>query len=57
MEIDLSYRTNNVRVIKHYNLKLFVLSIEKVWEFYKKSEFHTYCDSILMYSQNYPYKS
>jgi len=44
MEIDLSDRTNNVWVIKYFNLQLFVLSTTKVWEFYNKSEFHTYCD-------------
>jgi hypothetical protein len=44
MEINLSDRTNNVRVIKYFNLQLVVLSTNKVWERYKKSECDTYCD-------------
>jgi len=44
MEIDLSDKTNNVQVIKYFSLQLFVLSINKIFEFSKKSEIHTFCD-------------
>jgi hypothetical protein len=50
MEMDLSDRTNNVLVIKYFNLLLF-FSTKNVWKFNKKSEIHTYCDSILIHTQ------
>jgi len=58
MEIDFYDRTNNVRVqvIKYFNLRFFIfLSTNRLQEFNKMEEIHTYCDQIITYSQYYPY--
>jgi len=54
MGIDLSDRTNNVLVIKYFDLLAFPL---QYFEIIKKSQIHTYCVSVLIYSQNCTYKA